>query len=136
MTVLIAYQKALKNALAADSALMSMITGVFDYFPDDKALPYIVFGESSETPNDPIGAGTGTRMSDVTMTIEVLSDAPGRLESLTILNEMETALDVNLTLDRGIAVGRPEIRIMKATPEETTGIWKIPVEVHQLITNI
>jgi|AGTN01.2.fsa_nt_gi hypothetical protein len=136
MTVLIAYQKALKSAMAANAPLMSMITGIYDYFPDDAALPYVVFGESSETPNDPIGAAAGTRMSDVTMTIEVLSDAPGRLESLTILDAVETALDVSLTLDKGVAVGRPDIRIMKASPDETTGIWKIPVEVHQLISNI
>ena len=136
MTVLIPYQNALKNALMADSTLMSLISGIYDYFPAGGTLPYIAFGEATETPNDPVGTVSGNRMSDVTMTIYVVNDAPGRQTSLAILDEIETALDVNLTLTRGTAVGRPDMKITKATQDVAMGVWKIPLEVHQLITNV
>lgn len=136
MTVLIPYQNALRTALQADSTLMSMISGIFDYFPTGATLPYIAFGEATETPNDPIGTVTGNRMSDVTMTIYVVNDAPGRQTSLAILDEIEIALDMDLTLSRGTVVERPEMKITKATEDVVTGVWKIPLEVHQLITNV
>lgn len=136
MTVLIAYQNALKTALQADSTLVSQISGIFDYFPANQALPYVAFGESSETPNDPVGAVTGNRMSEVTMTIDVVNSAPGSQAALTIVDRIEAALDVNLSLARGTAVGRPELKIIAATQDQATGLWKIPVEVRQLVTSI
>lgn len=136
MTVLIAYQDALRDVLTGDSTLMSMVSGVFDYYPASQTLPYIAFAESSETAMDSIGATTGSRTSDVTMAIEVVNDAPGQQESLDILDRMEVVLDTSLTLSRGTAVGRPDFTIKKAIHDEAAGLWKVPMEVHQLITNI
>jgi hypothetical protein len=136
MTVLIAYQNALRSALIADTTLMSMVSGVFDYYPAGQALPYIAFAESSEAPNDAIGAATGSRTSDVTMTLEVVNDAPGRQTTLNVLDRIDVVLDTNLTLSRGTAVGRPEFTINKGIQDETIGRWKAPIEVRQLITNI
>ncbi len=136
MTVLIAYQNALRTVLTADTTLMGLVSGIFDYYPTGQALPYIAFGESSETSTDPVGASTGSRMSDVVMTIEVVTNAPGSQQSLNILDRIEVVLDTNLTLTRGVAAGRPDFTINKAVQDQATGLWKFPVEVHQLITNI
>ncbi|MGW2547493.1 DUF3168 domain-containing protein, partial [Kitasatospora sp. NPDC001574] len=45
-------QAALYTALTADEQLTAMVTGVFDYVPEDTAYPYVVLGEAIETPHN------------------------------------------------------------------------------------
>lgn len=51
-TALAALQTAMYTALTGDTALMALITGVFDDLPENQLFPYVVLGDGVETIND------------------------------------------------------------------------------------
>jgi hypothetical protein len=88
-------QHALYTKLHGDGVLMSMVTGIFDAEPQKTALPYIVIGDGSlrELPAE------GVTLSELTLQIDVWTDASGRKSALTILNRLFAVLHLGtLTL--------------------------------------
>ena len=49
---MLAVQQALYVKLTGDAALTALITGVYDFVPEDVAFPYLVIGEAIETPDN------------------------------------------------------------------------------------
>jgi hypothetical protein len=141
MTVLKAYQKAVYDALKADATLLSLVTqtdgtlGIYEYFPEVTAkLPFIIFAQSQETPEYCMGSSGSASLLRVSLTIEVWSDAPSRKEALAILDELETALNVDMTLEKGTALHRPMLTLKRAEPDPSLGFWRIPIEAQCVIS--
>jgi hypothetical protein len=81
-------QQAIYNRLTGDSALMTKVTGVFDYVPDNQAFPYVTLGEATSNPYR-----TFSRFGEeVTITCHIWSRYDGFKEALDILNEMNRLL--------------------------------------------
>lgn len=86
-------QKALYVKLTADTTLMSMISGIFDYVPDNKPFPQVIIGEFIENRWNVFGRSG----KDVLASIHIYSDKNGNKEAFTILNRLNEILD-NTTL--------------------------------------
>lgn len=68
-----AIQESIYDILTNDAALMSMITGVFDFVPDNENYPYVQIGEATTGPFE-----TYDRYGqEVTLTIHVYSQRVG-----------------------------------------------------------
>jgi hypothetical protein len=82
-------QAAVYGALTADAELKAQVSGVFDYVPEDQAYPYVVIGESVETPDNRHGAfGRQT-----VLTLHVWSQYRGYSEALAIGARVMAVLD-------------------------------------------
>ncbi|WP_233288945.1 DUF3168 domain-containing protein [Kitasatospora sp. MBT63] len=82
-------QQAVYEALTGDTALTDQITGVFDYVPEGTAYPYIVIGESVETPDNRHGAlGRQT-----VLTLHIWSQYRGHAQCLAIGARVMALLD-------------------------------------------
>lgn len=90
MGVLWPLQQAVYARLTGDATLMGLVSGVFDYMPDDTAPPYIAIGEATETPFNTLNRGEG---SDATITFQVTSETKGFSKALAVTDRMEVLLN-------------------------------------------
>ena len=82
-------QTALYGLLTGDTELTSLITGVYDFVPEDAVYPYVVLGEAVETPdNRHSGRGWQT-----VQTLHVWSQYRGHAEALAIGARIFVLLD-------------------------------------------
>jgi hypothetical protein len=89
-------QKALYQQMTSDPDLTALITGVFDYVPDNQAFPYIMISGFIENPWNTFNRNG----KEVTATFHIYSDQKGNKEVYTILNRLNQVLDgAALTLD-------------------------------------
>jgi hypothetical protein len=89
-------QKALYQQMTNDPDLTALISGVFDYVPDNQAFPYIVLSGFIETPWNTFSRNG----KNVLATIHIYSEQKGNKEAYTILNRMNQVLDgATLPLD-------------------------------------
>jgi Protein of unknown function (DUF3168) len=80
----LALQRGLFEKLSADLPLMAKITGVFDWAPDNQALPYVQLGED-------IASDWSTKTftgSEHRLTLHVWSFATGRLEGKRLMADV------------------------------------------------
>lgn len=82
-------QQALYAALTADTMLMSLITGVYDYVPEDVVFPYVAIGEATEIPDNRHG-GFGRQ---TTVTLHVWTRHRGHSKGLAIGSRVTALLD-------------------------------------------
>ncbi len=88
-------QRALYTKLHGDGVLMGMISGVYDVVPQQVALPYVVIGDGTLR----VLPANGTVISEVTLQIELWTEASGRKNVLTIMNRLFALLHLGtLTL--------------------------------------
>lgn len=88
MSALPVIQQAIYSRLTGDSVLMSKVTGVFDYVPDNQTFPYITIGEATSAPYR-----TFSRFGEeVTVTCHIWSRYDGFKEALDILADMNRLL--------------------------------------------
>ncbi|WP_289009511.1 DUF3168 domain-containing protein [uncultured Thermomonospora sp.] len=82
-------QAAYYARLTGDDELISMISGVYDYVPEDAAYPYVVIGEGTEIADNQHGEfGRQT-----TQTLHVWSRYRGFAQGLAIANRIVELLD-------------------------------------------
>jgi hypothetical protein len=82
-------QQAVYARLTGDEQLMSTVTGVFDYVPEDDVYPFIVIGESVETPDNRLrGFGRQT-----VITLHVWTQYRGYSQGLAIAARVTELLD-------------------------------------------
>ncbi|WP_028390549.1 DUF3168 domain-containing protein [Bacillus cihuensis] len=72
-------------------ALTSISTKVYDYVPEGTQSPYITFGQMTSS-------SEGLSDERVSVALEVWSEGKGRKECISILNEIERALQADLEL--------------------------------------
>lgn len=84
ITPMDALQDYLYNALTSDQILMGMVSGVFDYVPEQVALPFILIGEGTTNP----GRFKGTH--EVKPLIRIFSEYDGFQEAAEIMARMNT----------------------------------------------
>lgn len=81
-------QLSIYNILTLDPQLMSRITGVFDYVPENQAFPYVVIGEFTSGPWE-----TFQRYGEeVIITIHVWSRYSGMKQSEKIMDDLNRLL--------------------------------------------
>lgn len=52
LSALLPVQQAIYQLLASDGQFMDLVTGVYDYVPEQAAYPYTVVGDAIETPDN------------------------------------------------------------------------------------
>ena len=82
-------QKAVRDALIADTQLMSLIEGVFDFVDEKQPYPYIETGQATETPDN----AHDRHSSSTLVTLHIWSQSRGFAEALTIATHVIQALD-------------------------------------------
>ncbi|RMB81361.1 hypothetical protein CTZ28_35330 [Streptomyces shenzhenensis] len=82
-------QSAIYARLKGDTALMGMISGVYDYVPEDVAYPFVVIGEATEVPDNRHG-GFGR---ETVVTLHVWSRYQGYAQALRIGARVTALLD-------------------------------------------
>ena len=94
MTALIDLQKAIIDKLKADTTLMTMVTGVFDYAPDKTKMPYITVGFVNS-----LAYRTHSRLGEeIFFDIHIWSAHNGNLEAGQILKRVSFLLSDNTQL--------------------------------------
>ncbi|MFM9643557.1 DUF3168 domain-containing protein [Streptomyces turgidiscabies] len=82
-------QVAVLTALGADAELTSLVKGVFDSVKEGQAYPYVVIGDSVETPDN-----THDSHGSVTViTLHVWSKYRGYAQALTIASRLRALLE-------------------------------------------
>jgi len=138
-TALGSFQKALITLIKNRTTLMALLQGLGAYdamFDPNVHMPYLVFMGAEEQDESPIGATLGSFQAWEIIEIRIYSDAPGRMESLTILGELKATLDNSMTFDHGIPASKPWVKGAKEQMDETIGLWYIPVDVRVFCSNI
>lgn len=82
-------QAAVYARLTADTQLTALITGVYDYVPEDVAFPYVTIGEAIETPDNAL-AEFGCQ---TVVTLHVWTRARGHAKGLRIAARITELLD-------------------------------------------
>ncbi|MER7963607.1 DUF3168 domain-containing protein [Streptomyces ardesiacus] len=82
-------QTAIYGRLKNDAALSGMISGVYDYVPEEAAYPFVVIGEALETPDNRHG-GFGR---ETVVTLHVWSRYQGYAQVLRIGARVTALLD-------------------------------------------
>jgi hypothetical protein len=82
-------QRALYGRLTGDTELMSTVTGVFDYVPEDDVYPFVVIGEATEIPDNRHG-GYGRQ---TVVTLHVWTRYRGHSKGLAIAAQITALLD-------------------------------------------
>lgn len=82
-------QDAVLAALTADSTLMALIQGVYDWVKEDQAYPYIVIGEAVETPDNT----HDSHGSNTVITLHVWSKYRGYRQALRIAARVRALLE-------------------------------------------
>lgn len=132
MTSLNDLQKAIYSKLTSDSALMGMITGVFDYVPDKQGFPYITINDFIENPFNVFGR----RGKDVLVTLQIWSDKKGFKTSFDILSRVNTLLDdAQLTLENHQLIS---IQFESSLPsiDAFDGIRQVPIRYRCLVQEV
>lgn len=123
-------QEALFTALTADTALMAVVTGVFDTVPEPTLYPYVVIGEAIESPDNQLGQ-FGSRLS---VTLHTWSRYRGMAETNTILNHVVRILDHAAVAIPGrtlIAIRLEQIITLRDTdPDLRHGVVRFTVETY------
>jgi hypothetical protein len=118
-------QAAYYARLTGDTELMDLISGVFDFVPEDRTYPYVVIGESTEVPDnskDRLGRHT-------TQTLHVWSKYRGYSQGLTIAARITVLLDHQPLTIAGMhhVVTRFEFQQTLTDPEPSGDIRHIPM---------
>jgi hypothetical protein len=88
-------QRGLYTKLHGDGVLMGMVTGVYDAVPQKTAVPYIVIGDGQARALP----AEAMNLAELTLQLDVWTDAGGRKNALTILNRLFALLHLGtLTL--------------------------------------
>lgn len=82
-------QSAVYGKLTGDATLAGMISGVYDYVPEDVDYPFVVIGEALETPDNWHG-GFGR---ETVITLHVWSRYQGYAQALRIGAQVTALLD-------------------------------------------
>ncbi|MGW2591954.1 DUF3168 domain-containing protein [Streptomyces sp. NPDC001515] len=82
-------QRAVLDVLRGDSALTAAVSGVYDYVPEAAAYPFVVVGESLETP----GNAHDRYGRETVMTLHVWTQHRGHSQGLTIAARITALLD-------------------------------------------
>lgn len=82
-------QDAVLAALKADSELMALIRGVFDWVKEGQPYPYIVIGEALETADN----SHDSHGSNTVITLHVWSQYRGYAQALTIASRLRALLE-------------------------------------------
>lgn len=82
-------QTAVYARLTGDATLTGMISGVYDFVPEDVAYPFVVIGEALETPDNWHG-GFGR---ETVITLHVWSQYQGYTQGLRIAARVTELLD-------------------------------------------
>jgi hypothetical protein len=82
-------QRAVRDALLADTQLAALVKGVLDWVPEGQAYPYIHVGEAIETPAN----AHDRHGSEIRQTLHIWSKYRGYAEALTIAARVMQALD-------------------------------------------
>ncbi|MGW2985461.1 DUF3168 domain-containing protein [Streptomyces goshikiensis] len=82
-------QLAVYTRLTDDDALMALITGVYDYVPENVAFDYVTIGEATEVPDNRHG-GFGR---ETTVSLHVWSRYRGHARGLRIAARVTELLD-------------------------------------------
>lgn len=82
-------QAAVYARLTGDATLTGMISGVYDYVPENAAYPFVVIGEALETPDNRHG-GFGR---ETVITLHVWSQYEGYAQALRIGERVTALLD-------------------------------------------
>lgn len=88
-SVALPLQGAVIALLEADSELMSTVTGVLDFVPEDQPYPYVVIGETVETPDNT----HDSHGSNSVITLHVWSQYRGYSQALTIATRLRALLE-------------------------------------------
>lgn len=88
-SVALPLQQAVLAALEADSALTALVQGVFDFVEEGEAYPYIVLGETVETPDN----SHDSHGSNSVITLHVWSKYRGYAEALRIATRVRALLE-------------------------------------------
>ncbi len=88
-TPMLPVQTAVYQLLTGDSTLAALISGVYDFVPEDVAYPYVEVGEAIETPSNRHG-GFGW---DTVITLHVWTKARGHAPGLRIAQRVTELLD-------------------------------------------
>lgn len=87
-TAVLEVQKAIYQRLSSDPVLSTMANGVWDEIPEGVNFPYVQLGDDTVNPYD-----TKTSYGeDMTVTIHVWSQGPGKTQAKTIMNVILQAL--------------------------------------------
>lgn len=84
----LAIQKGLLDTLKADATLMGMVTGVYDFVPQDTALPYVTIGDDTLSDR---GSHTDDG-TDNTLNIHTWARGAGRKHCKQIMAEITRIL--------------------------------------------
>jgi len=84
-------QQAVYAVLSTDSALLTLVSSIYDEVPENKSFPYLVIGDVTETPMD-----TFARKGRIAViTVSIYSMQKGFKESLLIADRVDTLLNRN-----------------------------------------
>lgn len=82
-------QRAIYGVLSGDATLGVLVSGVYDDVPEDAAFPYVVLGESMETPRN----SHSSFGRETVVTLHVWSKQAGFTEANAVLEELVALLD-------------------------------------------
>lgn len=82
-------QKAIYERLSGDDELKTIVNGVFDHVPETAVMPYVVVGETVESPDDTLDSFG----ADTLVGVHVWSRARGFVEGNTIAGRIMALLD-------------------------------------------
>ena len=88
MSVIWETQKAVYEKLTGDTALMAMISGVYDHVPERSEFPYVTMGDIRANDNS-VKATQGYQLD---LNINVYSRGKGRKEILEIMSKVQELL--------------------------------------------
>ena len=95
MTKLYDAQVSVFKRLENDSELMSAVTGVYDFVPEETNFPYVILGRCTATP-----VNTKTTIGErIEVTLDVWSVYKGKKETANIINLLEASLTDELTVE-------------------------------------
>ena len=89
-----AWQTRLYAILTGDATLMALVTGVFDFVPDQQSFPTVTIGDDVFVNWDNHSANG----FQGTSTIHTWSQMPGKNEAMSIMNRIYTLLHANIDL--------------------------------------
>lgn len=126
-------QRALYTKLTGDTALMDLITGVFDWVDEDESYPYVVIGEAVETPDN----AHDRHGSQTVVSLHVWSQYRGYAQALQIAARVLQVLDhTPLTIDgHHHVVTRYEFMQTLTDPEPPGDIRHVPMR-FRVVTEI
>lgn len=89
MSVVFETQKSLYAKLTADSTLMGLVSGIFDYVQEGTEFPYVAIGDISGRDESALGQ----KRYELDVNIEVYTQGLGNKQGLEIVSRLQTLLD-------------------------------------------